>query len=155
MKTMGYRQFILLTLFLLPSQGWTAERVIELKDGKFPSKKIEVELGDTLVFRNSDPKSKYSIYSVTPKAEFDLKIQKPKESKVLKLDATQFLEGDMEVRCAIHRDAVMKVTVKRPKKGPPGAQKVEKGAKKDKKKKSRDKQKKIRGKAKKGPKKGR
>ncbi|MBI1243616.1 MAG: methylamine utilization protein [Alphaproteobacteria bacterium] len=74
---------------------------------KFSEAELTIAKGDTLVFKNEDPFT-HNVYSQSPGIAFELKVQKPGESSDIKFDR----EGSGEIRCAIHPQMKMKLTVK-------------------------------------------
>ena len=76
-------------------------------DKKFSTTEMTINKGDVIVFKNEDPFT-HNVFSQSPGIAFELKVQKPGESSEIKFDR----EGSGEVRCAIHPQMKLKLTVK-------------------------------------------
>jgi plastocyanin len=83
-----------------------ADHLVLQKDRKFAPTSVTVKVGDTVRFKNEDQVT-HNIFSASPGQEFDLKIQKPGQTYVHKFVAP----GKAEVRCAIHPQMKLVVTV--------------------------------------------
>ncbi len=83
---------------------------IDQKDKKFSQESIVVNIGDTIVFKNSDP-FQHNVYSLSEGNSFELKIQKPGESSPVPLKKKKFKGGEMMVECAIHPTMKLKVKI--------------------------------------------
>jgi plastocyanin len=84
-----------------------ASSTVVQSDKKFSIAEMTISKGDVIVFKNDDPFT-HNVYSQSPGIAFELKVQKPGESSDIKFDR----EGTGEVRCAIHPQMKMKLTVK-------------------------------------------
>jgi len=84
------------------------EFTVDQKDKAFSLPSITVKVGDSIVFRNSDPFF-HNIYSLSPIKIFDLGSYKQGESKSVVFDKA----GDVEVNCAIHPNMKLKVKVEK------------------------------------------
>lgn len=89
------------------SYALAASNTVVQLDKKFAVAEMTIGKGDTVVFKNEDPFT-HNVYSQSPGIAFELKVQKPGESSDIKFDR----EGSGEVRCAIHPQMKMKLTVK-------------------------------------------
>jgi plastocyanin len=76
-------------------------------DKKFSTAELTINKGDTVVFKNDDPFT-HNVYSHSPGIGFELKVQKPGESS----EVVFAREGSGEVKCAIHPQMKLKLTVK-------------------------------------------
>lgn len=76
-------------------------------DKKFSTTELTINKGDTIVFKNDDPFT-HNVFSQSPGIAFELKVQKPGESSEIVFAR----EGTGEVRCAIHPQMKLKLTVK-------------------------------------------
>ena len=76
-------------------------------DKKFSTTELTITKGDTIVFKNDDPFT-HNVFSQSPGIAFELKVQKPGESSEILFAR----EGSGEVRCAIHPQMKLKLTVK-------------------------------------------
>lgn len=74
---------------------------------KFSTTELTINKGDTIVFKNDDPFT-HNVYSHSPGIGFELKVQKPGESS----EVVFAREGSGEVKCAIHPQMKLKLTVK-------------------------------------------
>jgi plastocyanin len=84
-----------------------ADAVTVFQEGKkFSESEVTVKVGETVTYTNKDAVT-HNVFSNTPDMSFDLKTQKPGESTTITFDHA----GLATVRCAIHPQMVMKVTV--------------------------------------------
>src|SRR5262245_42221428 len=81
--------------------------VITQKGKKFSQDAVTIAPGDTIVFKNEDDTS-HNVFSVAEGLKFNLGIQKPATETPHKFEAA----GEGEIRCAIHPQMKLKVTVK-------------------------------------------
>ena len=93
-----------LALLLAPHAALAEEHVILQKDKNFSQERIQIQRNETIRFRNEDPFA-HNVYSRSDVADFNVKLQEPGASDVVKFDKT----GTGVVRCAIHPG--MKLTV--------------------------------------------
>jgi plastocyanin len=77
------------------------------QEKKFSQQEITIARGDSVVFKNEDPFT-HNVYSQSPGMSFDLKVQKAGESSAVVFDRA----GSGEIRCAIHPQMKLKLTVK-------------------------------------------
>ena len=89
------------------SYALAASSTVVQVDKKFSVPEMTISKGDVVVFKNDDPFT-HNVFSQSPGIAFELKVQKPGESSDIKFDR----EGSGEVRCAIHPQMKMKLTVK-------------------------------------------
>jgi len=89
------------------SYALAASNTVVQLDKKFAVEEMTINKGDVIVFKNEDPFT-HNVYSQSPGIAFELKVQKPGESS----DITFAKEGSGEIRCAIHPQMKMKLTVK-------------------------------------------
>lgn len=80
---------------------------VNQQDKKFSAGELTISKGDTVVFKNDDPFT-HNVYSHSPGIGFELKVQKPGESS----EVVFAREGSGEVKCAIHPQMKLKLTVK-------------------------------------------
>lgn len=83
------------------------EVVIEQKDLSFSPEKVELQVGDTLVFTNEDNYG-HNMHSTSSGAEFDLGRQAPGT----RVPYTYKKAGSFEVFCRIHPKMRLEVVVK-------------------------------------------
>jgi len=76
-------------------------------DKKFSTTELTINKGDVIVFKNDDPFT-HNVFSQSPGIAFELKVQKPGESSEIVFAR----EGTGEVKCAIHPQMKLKLTVK-------------------------------------------
>ena len=76
-------------------------------DKKFSTTEMTINKGDVIIFKNADPFT-HNVFSQSPGIAFELKVQKPGESSEIVFAR----EGTGEVRCAIHPQMKLKLTVK-------------------------------------------
>jgi plastocyanin len=87
--------------------AWAAAKhTISQKDKAFSAAQIEVKVGDSIEFQNDDDVS-HNVFSVSKSDPFNTKVQKPGSSAAV----TFANEGLIEVRCAIHPNMKLLVTV--------------------------------------------
>ncbi len=91
---------------LLTASLYAKNIVIDQKNNKFSQVEIQVKVGDTITFTNSDPFA-HNAYTDEENNEFDLGSQKPNESKVVHVLG----KGKFLVECVIHPDMALNVVV--------------------------------------------
>ena len=95
---------------LLIAPGARAEdHVIVQKDKNFSAEEIVVKAGDRVVFRNEDEVS-HNVFSRSPGEEFEVRVQLPGQETAVALTKP----GSADVRCAIHPNMKLHVTVEKP-----------------------------------------
>ena len=77
------------------------------KDRKFTVQHLEIARGDIVSFPNLDPFF-HNVYSLSPARTFDLGSYPKGETRRVTFEKT----GKVEVRCAIHPDMKMTITVR-------------------------------------------
>jgi len=95
---------ILLSL-VVASSLFAADHVVDQKGKTFIPHAINVAVGDTITFKNSDPFA-HNAYTDDEANEFDIGMQapgKPASAKVL-------AAGTFSVECAIHPNMLLEVT---------------------------------------------
>ena len=102
------KHFLVLITILISTISYAKEYTVDQKDKNFSIPNITVKVGDSIVFRNSDPFF-HNIYSLSPIKIFDLGSYKQGESKNVVFDKP----GDVEVNCAIHPNMKLKVKVEK------------------------------------------
>lgn len=95
-----------LSLVLFTSTAWADSHTVVQQDKKFVPASVTIKKDDTVVFANQDPIT-HNVYSQTPGMAFDLKTQKAGASSSVKFERA----GTADVRCAIHPQMKMTVTV--------------------------------------------
>ncbi|MBI3504149.1 MAG: cupredoxin domain-containing protein [Proteobacteria bacterium] len=89
------------------SYALAASNTVVQLDKKFAIEELTIAKGDVIVFKNEDPFT-HNVYSQSPGIAFELKVQKPGESSEIAFAK----EGAGEIRCAIHPQMKLKLTVK-------------------------------------------
>jgi plastocyanin len=84
-----------------------ADITVVQRDRAYMPTDVTIARGDQVVFKNDDAIA-HNVISKTPGQEFDLKLQKPGESKAIRFDKP----GTVSVTCDIHPRMEMTVTVK-------------------------------------------
>jgi plastocyanin len=92
---------------LLMTAVMAKDIVIDQKDKTFIPNKVEANVGDKLVFKNSDGFA-HNAYTDNEENEFDIGMQKPGQDVSVELKHP----GLVEVECAIHPNMHLSVTVK-------------------------------------------
>ena len=82
------------------------DHVVVQKDRSFSTAEITIRRGDRVVFRNEDTRT-HNVFSRTPGLEFEIKAQIPGQTAAVPLHKA----GRADVRCAIHPDMKLSVTV--------------------------------------------
>ncbi|MCG9876736.1 MAG: plastocyanin/azurin family copper-binding protein [Leptospiraceae bacterium] len=96
------------TLILVSSAIYAAKiHTVGQKDRKFTVSELSIAVGDSVDFPNQD-EFFHNVYSLSPAKIFDLGSYKKGESKKVIFDKA----GVVEVKCAIHPDMKMIITVK-------------------------------------------
>jgi len=98
---------IALALIIGASSGYAAEHVVNQKGKTFEPTTLEVNVGDTIKFTNSDAFA-HNAYSDDGANEFDIGMQAPGEDYSITLKAA----GNLVIGCAIHPSMQLKVAVK-------------------------------------------
>ena len=97
---------LLISLALMASAN--AKNVIIDQKGKtFIPHEVTLGVGDSLVFKNSDPFA-HNAYTDDEANEFDIGMQSTGTEKSVKMKAP----GQFSVECAIHPNMLLEVTVK-------------------------------------------
>lgn len=84
------------------------DHVIDQDHRTFSQTQITIHPGDAIVFKNSDVVA-HNVFSVSPGMGFDIRRQAPGGSSTVPFPN----EGVAEVRCAIHPQMKLMVTVKK------------------------------------------
>jgi plastocyanin len=86
-----------------------AANVTVVQRGKhFVPGDLAIKSGDHIVFSNEDEVT-HNVYSATPGLEFEIRIQQPGQSDLVRFTKA----GVLEVHCAIHPKMKMRLTVAR------------------------------------------
>lgn len=83
--------------------------VVDQKNKEFSTDALNIEVGDTISFLNSDP-FYHNIYSLSTPQPFDLGSYPQGQSRSVTFETA----GTVEVRCAIHPHMKMTIEVKEP-----------------------------------------
>jgi plastocyanin len=99
---------ILAVLFLAPAAHAPVvkEHIIEQKNRSFSVTELTIKLGESVVFHNVDEVT-HNVFSMSPGIKFDIKTQKPGSTSTVPFEKA----GIGEVRCAIHPNMKLKLTV--------------------------------------------
>ena len=81
--------------------------VVDQKDKTFIPTKVEANVGDKIVFKNSDGFA-HNAFTDNEENEFDIGMQKPGEDVSVEMKAP----GVVEVECAIHPNMHLEILVK-------------------------------------------
>lgn len=101
-------QFIsLILLMFFASHSYAETHTVEQKDKAFLPGSLEIKVGDSVDFLNSDAFF-HNVFSLSDTQMFDLGSYPKGESKSIVFDTP----GEVEVECAIHPDMHMIITVK-------------------------------------------
>ena len=92
---------------MIASVLFSAEHIIDQKGKTFIPHAINVRIGDTIVFKNSDPFA-HNAYTDHEENEFDIGMQAPGQDASAKVLAS----GAFNVECAIHPNMLLEVTAK-------------------------------------------
>lgn len=103
---MNKQLIFLLFLPLLACLAHAETHTVEQKDKGFLPSTLEVKVGDTVKFLNSDAVS-HNVFSLSDAQMFDLGSYPEGESKSVAFDTP----GEVEVECAIHPDMQMLIKV--------------------------------------------
>jgi plastocyanin len=99
------KKFILILFTIVYSFG--VEHIVDQKNKTYIPHLLNVSVGDTIVFKNSDPYPHIS-YSSDPINGFHTGIQKQGETKTIKING----KGKFTIKCSIHPNMVMEVIAK-------------------------------------------
>jgi len=81
--------------------------IVDQKDKTFIPTKVEANVGDKIVFKNSDGFA-HNAFTDNEENEFDIGMQKPGEDVSVEMKAP----GVVEVECAIHPNMHLEILVK-------------------------------------------
>jgi len=98
---------LLLAALLFAAQAGATEVAIDQKKMKFQPDKVAIHPGDTLVFQNSDPVN-HNIQVVSDDDTIDVGLQHPGQT----VKQSFAKAGSFEVRCTVHPEMLLSVTVK-------------------------------------------
>ena len=101
---------------VIASFGFTKNHVVSQKDKEFSVKELDVEIGDTVTFRNDEKRIRHNVYSQTPGREFSIRVQRPKQEHAIHFKKDKFKPGKVSVRCAIHPNMKLEINLKEKKK---------------------------------------
>lgn len=96
-------------LCLLGANARAEETVVAIKNIAFSRATLTVEVGDRVRFFNEDP-LKHSVYSAGEPGAFDLGAYGKGESRSIEFRDP----GEHEIRCSIHNNMKLVVTVRKP-----------------------------------------
>jgi plastocyanin len=99
-------RLVLLMVVLLINPVVAAEYEVDQKNMSFSVTTLNVKVGDTVSFKNSDNMA-HNIYSLSDAKTFDLGSTPPGAAKKVVFDQP----GAVEVECAIHPSMKMKIIV--------------------------------------------
>lgn len=98
---------LLLSILALSQSVMAKDYVVNQKGKEFDVKELNLKVGDTITFKNSDNFA-HNAYSDDEANEFDIGMQKPGQDITVKMSA----KSTVEVECAIHPNMHMTVNVK-------------------------------------------
>ena len=103
-----YIAFILFALVSTSSMAVAQEYSVNQKNKAFSVMKLEIKVGDTVNFQNSDPFF-HNIYSLSDTKTFDLGSYPEGQHR----SVTFKKPGKVKVECAIHPQMMMEIEVKK------------------------------------------
>jgi plastocyanin len=106
MITRNYLLAAIAVLLLASQPALSGEFVVGQKDKAFTTETLQVKVGDTVNFVNSDPFF-HNIFSLTQDTSFDLGYFTKGQSR----SYTFTKPGKVEIECAIHPEMVMQIEV--------------------------------------------
>ena len=95
-----------LIILLISCTLFGANYIVNQKDKTFIPHSLNVEVGDTITFKNSDPFA-HNAYTDDEVNEFDIGMQSPGDDVTIEIKG----EGKFNVECAIHPNMLLEVTV--------------------------------------------
>jgi len=98
---------VLLSIFILASSSFGANYIVDQKGKTFLPHELNLKVGDTITFTNSDPFS-HNAYTEDKHHQFDIGMQKPGEESTITVAA----KGNFDIECAIHPNMLLQVMVK-------------------------------------------
>ena len=84
-----------------------ANHIVDQKGKTFIPHELNVKVGDTITFKNSDPFA-HNAYTDDEANEFDIGMQKPGVDKTITVKGA----GKFNIECAIHPNMLLEVTAK-------------------------------------------
>jgi len=98
---------IVIASLIISSALFGANHVIDQKGKTFIPHTLNVAVGDTITFKNSDPFA-HNAYTDDEANEFDIGMQASGSDAVVKVKAA----GKFNIECAIHPNMLLEVTAK-------------------------------------------
>jgi plastocyanin len=99
-------RFLLVILFFITNL-FSKDYIIDQKGKTFIPHKVILNVGDTIVFKNSDPFS-HNAYTDNEANEFDIGMQAPGTMVRVPIKSS----GEFIIECAIHPNMLLEVIVK-------------------------------------------
>lgn len=96
---------IIFTSLIIASTLFSANHVIDQKDKTYNPSNMNVKVGDTITFKNSDSFA-HNAYTDDEENEFDIGMQTPGEDKQITIKAA----GTFSIECAIHPNMLLEIT---------------------------------------------
>lgn len=97
-----------LVLSLVSVTGWAKEHVISQKGKQFSQADLQIQPGDTVVFKNDDDTA-HNVFTSSEGMKFNLGVQKAGTDSQRDFPS----EGEAEIRCAIHPKMKLNIVVKK------------------------------------------
>jgi len=97
---------IILTALVFSSMLFATNHVVDQKGKTFIPHKISAAVGDTIIFKNSDPFA-HNAYTDDEANEFDIGMQAPGKDVSVKIIG----KSSFSVECAIHPNMLLEVQV--------------------------------------------
>lgn len=101
------RNFLSISLLLLPVFAGAGEQVVTQKNKAFSTTAVSIKTGDSISFRNDDA-FVHNIFSLADDMTFDLGTYPQGQAK----SVTFAKPGKFEIECAIHPEMKLLVSVK-------------------------------------------
>lgn len=86
--------------------------IVDQKNSEFSVKKLEVKMGDSILFKNSETAQDHNVYSTAAGNSFSTPLVGAGKNTEVKIEAPAHKPGKMEVKCAIHPAMKLEVTIK-------------------------------------------
>lgn len=97
----------ILTVAVLGISLFATEHIVDQKGKTFIPHALNVKVGDSIVFKNSDPFA-HNAYTDDESNEFDIGMQKPGQDIKVPVKSA----GSFNVECAIHPNMLLEVEAK-------------------------------------------
>jgi plastocyanin len=101
-----------LLVLALSTVAFAKVHIVDQKNSEFSVKKLDVKIGDSILFKNSETAQDHNVYSTSAGNSFSTPLVGPGKTTEIKIEAPAHKAGKMEVKCAIHPAMKLEVNIK-------------------------------------------